>query len=293
MLDHPLESPEISGVEYQQGTLAGYEVREYLLEKWGRKCCYCDAGDTPLNLDHLHPKARGGSNRVSNLVLACVPCNAKKEARDIKEFLSHDPKRLERILAQAKRPLKDAAAVNTTRWALFDELKATGLLVVAASGGRTKWNRHVLGIPKAHALDAACVGDVEALSNWRRPTLGIKCAGRGADQRTRLTASGFPRGYLTRQKRVFGFQTGDLVMAAVPSGKKAGIHVGRVAVRASGSFNIQTRASVVQGISHRYCRLIQRSDGYGYAISARSTNTIEDRLPPPAKAAGYPAAEGL
>ena len=36
-----LQTPEISGVEYQQGTLAGYEVREYLLEKWGRRCAYC------------------------------------------------------------------------------------------------------------------------------------------------------------------------------------------------------------------------------------------------------------
>jgi hypothetical protein len=30
-----LENPEISGVEYQQGTLQGYEVREYLLESGG------------------------------------------------------------------------------------------------------------------------------------------------------------------------------------------------------------------------------------------------------------------
>jgi hypothetical protein len=29
-----MENPEISGVEYQQGTLQGYEVREYLLNKW-------------------------------------------------------------------------------------------------------------------------------------------------------------------------------------------------------------------------------------------------------------------
>lgn len=36
-----LENPEISGVEYQQGTLAGYELREYLLEKWHRECAYC------------------------------------------------------------------------------------------------------------------------------------------------------------------------------------------------------------------------------------------------------------
>jgi RRXRR protein len=43
-----LVSPEIDGVEYQQGTLYGYELREYLIEKWGRKCAYCDAQNLPL-----------------------------------------------------------------------------------------------------------------------------------------------------------------------------------------------------------------------------------------------------
>lgn len=69
---------------------------------------------------------------------------------------------------------------------------------------------------------------------------------------------------MTRQKSVFGFQTGDLVVATVPKGKKVGIHVGRVAVRAAGSFNIQTAQGVVQGIAYHHCQLLQRNDGYGY-----------------------------
>ena len=76
-----IENPEISGVEYQQGTLAGYELREYLLEKWGRKCAYCGKEDAPLQIEHIHPKARGGSDRVSNLTLACEPCNRRKGTR--------------------------------------------------------------------------------------------------------------------------------------------------------------------------------------------------------------------
>ncbi|GHO60999.1 hypothetical protein KSB_94740 [Ktedonobacter robiniae] len=35
-----MENPDIAGVEYQQGTLQGYEVGEYLLEKWERRCAY-------------------------------------------------------------------------------------------------------------------------------------------------------------------------------------------------------------------------------------------------------------
>ncbi|MEV4383478.1 RNA-guided endonuclease IscB, partial [Streptosporangium sp. NPDC049644] len=65
----------LEGVEYQQGTLAGYEAREYLLTKWGRTCAYCGASGVPLNLDHIHPRSRGGSDRISNLTLACIRCN--------------------------------------------------------------------------------------------------------------------------------------------------------------------------------------------------------------------------
>jgi len=42
-----IQNPEISGVEYQKGELFGYDVREYLLEKWGRLCAYCGATDMP------------------------------------------------------------------------------------------------------------------------------------------------------------------------------------------------------------------------------------------------------
>lgn len=266
-----LANPEISGVEYQQGTLAGYEVREYLLEKWGRKCAYCGATEVPLQVEHIQPKARGGTNRISNLTLACRPCNERKAARSVQEFLAKEPQQLASVLAQAKRPLKDAAAVNTTRWALANALKDTGLPVELASGGQTKYNRVRLGLQKTHALDAVCVGVVgTTVTHSQQPTLTITCTGRGSYQRTRLDQYGFPRGYLMRTKRVKGFGTGDMVRAHVTSGKKVGNYVGRVAVRASGSFNIRTSSELVQGISHKYCHLVQRADGYGYFFNYRA-----------------------
>lgn len=260
-----MENPEIAGVEYQQGTLLGYEVREYLLEKWGRQCAYCGKKDVPFEIEHIVPRSKGGSNRTSNLTLACKPCNHKKDDLPIEIFLANDPARLKNILAHAKTPLRDAAAVNSTRWALYNALKTTGLPVEVASGGRTKWNRTRFGLPKTHALDALCVGNVEGVSDWEVPTLNVKATGRGAYQRSLLTAYGFPRGFLIRLKMHFDFQTGDMVRAVVPAGKKAGVHVGRVAVRASGNFNIQKLNSVVQGISHKHCALIQHADGYAYA----------------------------
>jgi 5-methylcytosine-specific restriction endonuclease McrA len=119
-----LQNPEISGIEYRQGELQGYEVREYLLEKWGRKCAYCGAENVPLEIDHIHPRSKGGSDRVSNLTLACHPCNQRKGNLPVEQFLAKHPERIRKILTQAKAPLPDAAAVNSTRWALFDILPA-------------------------------------------------------------------------------------------------------------------------------------------------------------------------
>ncbi len=267
-----MQNPEISGVEYQQGTLAGYEVREYLLEKWNRTCAYCGKTDVPLEIEHIQPRSKGGSNRASNLTLACHPCNERKGNRPVEVFLKRKPVVLKRIQAQARAPLSDAAAVNATRWALFAALKATGLPIETGSGGRTKYNRSRMDIPKTHALDAACVGAVDQVQSWNRPVLAIKATGRGAYCRTLAFKNGFPRGYLIRHKRVRGFQTGDWVRADVPKGKKAGVHIGRVAVRQTGSFNVQMPSKTIEGISYRYCQVLQRADGYGY-FNQPKTNT--------------------
>ena len=259
-----MQNPEISGVEYQQGELEGYEVREYLLEKWGRKSMYCQADGVPLQIEHIDPRSNGGSNRVINLGLACGPCNTRKGSQPIDTFLKKKPDLLKKIKSYARESLRDAAAVNATRNALLVKLLETGLAVETGTGAQTKFNRMRLEMPKSHALDAACVGDIEAVLDWKKPTLSIKATGRGDYQRTRVCSSGFPRGYLTRQKRHFGFQTRDQVIAIVTKGKKVGTYTGRVAVRKTGSFNIQTSNGVIQGISHKYCSVIQRADGYSY-----------------------------
>jgi 5-methylcytosine-specific restriction endonuclease McrA len=80
-----LQNAEISGVPYQQGTLAGYEVREYLLEKWARTCTYCGATNVPLEIDPIVPQSRpSGSDRVSNLTPACFGTNVPYQRRKSK-----------------------------------------------------------------------------------------------------------------------------------------------------------------------------------------------------------------
>ena len=47
----------------------------------------------------------------------------------------------------------------------------------------------------------------------------------------------------------------------------------RLAVRAYGGFNIQTQDGVAQGIGYRYCKNMQRADGYGYSLVAKTDVT--------------------
>jgi 5-methylcytosine-specific restriction endonuclease McrA len=265
-----METPEIAGRAYQQGTLAGYEAREYLLEKWGRKCCYCGATHLPLQIEHIQCRAKGGSDRIANLCLACEPCNLKKGTMDIQVFLAKKPDLLKRILVQAKAPLKDAAAVNATRWALYERLQALGLPIECGTGGRTKFNRVSRGLEKTHWHDAACVGasTPEILQIKGLVPLLITAQGYGCRQMCNVNEIGFPCSKPKGAKKVKGFQTGDIIRAIVTSGTKQGTYMGRVLVRASGSFDIRTKHGRVQGISHRFCTPIHRCDGYSYKQGA-------------------------
>ena len=257
-----MENAEVSGVQYQQGELAGYEVREYLLEKFGRCCVYCGDTGVKLQIEHIVPKARGGTNRIRNLTLACEPCNLEKSTKTASEFgYPH-------IQEEAKKPLKDAAAVNATRWRIYEGLKTFGLPVKMWTGGRTKYNRVSQGYNKDHWIDAACVGKTGSsifIPSDFTP-LTIKATGRGSRQMCRVDKYGFPRTSPKSAKVVKSFQTGDTVKAVVTKGKKQGSYLGKVSVRASGSFDIKTKDSKVSGIGWWYFKLVQKVDGYEYAF---------------------------
>lgn len=275
-----LENPEIVGVEYQHGTLFGYEVKEYLLQKFGHRCAYCAgaSGDLVLEVEHVVPRSRGGSNRVSNLAIACRTCNVEKGSLHPREWLEELQKsrrkldrvrasNLPKVLAQLKAPLKDATAVNATRWALYRRLLSLGFAVEVGSGGRTKYNRERAMVPKEHYWDAACVGEgtPERFRNIPAWVQVWEAKGRGNRQVCRTDKHGFPVRHLNQKKRHFGFQMGDMVVAEIPRGKYAGRWKGRVAVRANGSFDLFVGGvRAVQGVNYKHCRVLQRGDGWVY-----------------------------
>jgi hypothetical protein len=134
------------------------------------------------------------------------------------------------------------------------------------TGGRTKYNRVRLGLPKAHYLDAACVGEsgADVIAPGTLRPLSIKAMGHGRRLMCVTDAYGFRRrkangAYCEPKSKQDGWRTGDLARATIPRGKYAGTHTGRIVVR-RGSFKID-------GIpTHRkYLTPLHRADGYDYS----------------------------
>ena len=150
-------NPEISGVEYQQGELMGYHIREYLLEKFKRQCVYCKKKNIPFEIEHIIPKSRGGSNRVNNLTIACRECNQRKDNMTAEEF------GFPNVQKQASKSLKHAAHMNLIRKSFLNQLQERGIDVEETFGYITKKTRIDAGLEKTHAIDARCItGNVNA-----------------------------------------------------------------------------------------------------------------------------------
>lgn len=51
--------------------------RQTIKEKWNYECAYCGSKEN-LTLDHITPRSKGGSERVTNVLCACHSCNHSK-----------------------------------------------------------------------------------------------------------------------------------------------------------------------------------------------------------------------
>jgi hypothetical protein len=229
-----MQRPEIEGIAYQQGDLFGYEVREYLLEKWQRRCAYCGNKDVPLQIEHIVPKSRGGSDRASNLTLACEPCNVRKGRQTAEEF--GYPK----IQARARAPLKDVAHVSSLKTAVVKHLQTIfgEKQVRTTFGYETKYKRiQILDLPKSHTNDAVAIAcEMGEVAKPLEDVYQIRCLSRGQYQRFNGPHSehkcwaprkvrGFKLYELVRAKEAVGYiagrrEKGSFVIKEVTSGKK-------------------------------------------------------------------------
>ena len=255
------------GTAYQQGPLYQQKLRSFIFNRSNGKCVYCGAKATEI--DHVIPRAKGGTNSVYNLAASCRTCNQMKSNKTLKEFgktMNKDYSHLE-----PKKLPKDAAIVQSARNYMVKEITKLVSNTTTYDAWLTKYNRDSLGLPKEHYYDALSVGEVPSKFNFLTDKiLQISAKGRGSRQMCRVDKFGFPRTSAKASKSVRGFQSGDMVKAIVPKGLKKGEYLGKVAVKSDGYFNIQTKTQLIQGIKYEYCRLVQRGDGYSYNYRRRA-----------------------
>ena len=88
-------------------------TRKNILKRDSLSCQYCGTKSSPLTVDHIIPKVKGGKDSWENLTTACVSCNNKKGNRTLREanlkLLSKPrvPSRITFIQRFVRTPIKE------------------------------------------------------------------------------------------------------------------------------------------------------------------------------------------
>ena len=195
-----LQNPAIQGIEYQQGSLFGYTVKNYLLEKWGHQCVYCKKKSIPLEIEHIIPKSRGGTNRIDNLTIACQKCNLKKGNKLSSEYSPKLRAIIIKINQQAKKTYKTATFMNMMRKQLVKRLNCR-----FTYGDHTKYHRSKIGLSKSHVNDAFVIAGGNKHS--RSQSFDVKQIRRN-NRCLQLNRKGFKPSI---RKQRYSYQPNDLV----------------------------------------------------------------------------------
>lgn len=272
---HLMQNPDVRGAGYQRGTLWGWQLREYILQRDHRVCQYCDKPGNkarPLTLDHVIPVSHGGPTVVGNLVAACKRCNTKKTNRSLHDFLTDDPERAAKIQEQVDQvmPLTSAGRLNSAMPAMLQTIENAGLPVTITDGITTAYTRDQLDISKSHVNDAACLDLPTEVTNLSRPVTVLKRQSRHSRQSINCDAAGSPshkdfpdysrlpkaqQGY-TRPpahsvgpRRLRGMRTGDIVRLNHHSGRTItgratmGLKESKVRIKDNASVSAKVRSA--------------------------------------------------
>ena len=265
-----MQNPDISGLEYQYGTLHGTDIREHTFWKCNYTCSYCGKKNVPLTVDHIKsqsprtPDRQAGTNTPSNLTAACKPCNQEKSNYSVEEFaIMRGVKSFPLLKINNEKNLKAVGISNSIRLRIIEETKnATGINPELGSGGRTKFNRENQKYPKTHFIDAACAGEsgAKVSLNPNMQIYIVKACSRNARRMQQPDSFGFPKGKAKEFSCIHGVRTGDIGKAVVTKGKNKGTWIGRISIRSTGTFKVGNK----DGVNYKKIKVIQRNNGYSY-----------------------------
>lgn len=141
-----IKNPNISGTEYQQGEMEGWNVREYILFRDNHTCQHCKgkSKDKVLNVHHIESRKIGG-NAPNNLITLCRTCHKDYHAGKIN------------LKIKRGQSFKDATFMGVMRWTFYNRLKEIYSDVNMTFGYITKNTRITNGLEKSHRVDARCI----------------------------------------------------------------------------------------------------------------------------------------
>ena len=140
-----LQNLEISGKEYQEGRMAGYDnVRAYVFERDKYTCQICKKKLGILETHHIIQRKDGGSDRPDNLTTVHEECHKKFHAGELKHTF------------RKPRQYRAETQVTILKNVIVAELEKH-FKVEITYGYITKGNRLNLGLEKTHYNDAIAI----------------------------------------------------------------------------------------------------------------------------------------
>ena len=149
------DGKEISGKDYQNGEMKGYEnAAAYVRDRDKHTCRLCGANkNVVIEVHHIQPRSKGGTDKPSNLISLCHSCHRKVHSNN------NDNKYFEKVKSmKLSDTYKDSTYMNMVRWELFERLSGK-YDVKVGYGYQTKINRRNAGLRKFHYTDAVCIND--------------------------------------------------------------------------------------------------------------------------------------
>ena len=251
-----IQNPSISGEQYQNGTLAGWEnLKAYAKWRDGYKCRVCGKSHRAdpivhLEVHHIRRRADGGSDTPENVVTLCHECHEKHHKKDV-------------VLKFRRPPVhKNEAHMNAMRnwleWKVI-EMLPSDIEPNVVFGYETEIARREHGIAKSHMNDAFCISSGGVFNHFgaRRSTVQYHHKFVRRHNRCLHKSTILKGGYRKSNqapKYVFGYRLFDKV-------KYKGQNCFIFGRRSSGSFDIRKLdgTKISDGVSYKRLKPLTKS----------------------------------
>lgn len=201
---HLLQDPTLAYHKwgYQKGELYQQEnFKQTARARDDYKCQCCGKKGCRLEVHHLLPRSRGGSDKLANLITLCSDCHhlAHSSEEQLLEFQKKFGKK-------AKGTLRYATQMNVLRCMLQREYPDAEVTY----GFITKEMRRVFGLEKSHMVDACCIASRGTLFRNDNPNkYKKKCVPKGDYARTGVKGGRF---VVLSKGKIAGFRRYDKVL---------------------------------------------------------------------------------